>query len=125
MTTIVNPSGNTTISYSRSGLTIDSLTGGGNGSNTATATPIIRYATHTVIRATTATGSAGFLLPTDAEIGDVVEVLGENASTATVMTPSGFSLNNLSGGKITARRVVLRLVDTTNWNVITSGTDLV
>jgi hypothetical protein len=74
MTTVTSPGGTPAVIYNLSGMTIDSITPA--GTTQATATPVARYATYTVVLdSNTGSGSntAGILLPV-ADIGDVVEV---------------------------------------------------
>lgn len=75
MTTIINPAGSPTIVYNKSGTTIVSVTA--NGETQADATSIPRLSGVTVANVTLPDSSnLSVKLPSDAEIGDVVEVYG-------------------------------------------------
>lgn len=71
MVTITAPSSNPTPTYNRSGTTIDFVTGSLLSSSPM---PITRVGGHTVVVSMQTTGDTFMQLPSDAEVGDVVEV---------------------------------------------------
>lgn len=92
MTTVTTPGGTPTVIYNREGATIDSITAAGSTQGTATA--ITRYSALTIVVVdNNGSSSNGCIMPSDAEIGDVVEV--HNSQ-------DGFRLYPESGGQIGA-----------------------
>lgn len=125
MTTIVDPSGTPAPVYNKSGLTIGTITP--TGVSQGAAAPITAYASHTVLVAYNAMGGGyAVLLPSTAEIGDVVEIHGQGNQTFDVYPESGSSIDNGSantplsglGAGYTPYHVMLRKITTTNWYVI-------
>ena|ERR1700761_1397383 len=101
MTTITDPAGSRSVTYNREGTTISSISG--NGTAQGSATPIVRYSQKSIVVALSSgspTVNDAVMLPPDAEIGDVVEVYPDPASTAAcrVWAPSGFLLSLPGGG---------------------------
>lgn len=93
MTTILNGS---TIIYNRDGVTIDTLAaqGGNTGGSTAN---IIRYSSKTVILLTVEDDGNSYAcnLPSDAEIGDEVEIyINTNATSPYAYPPFGETMYN-------------------------------
>lgn len=130
MVTVVDPSGSPTIVYNRDGVTISSLTGGVSGSS-SDAVAIVRYSQSTVVLVQTPNSNASpaLSLPSDAEVGDVVEVYGlYNAATTGRVTPNvypnsgetvNFKFTSTDGIAYTFAR--FRKVAATEWVVINSS----
>lgn len=125
MTTVVDPGGAPIPVYNRSGMTIDTITP--TGVTQGTAAPIATYASHTVLVAFSAMGGGlAVLLPSAAEIGDVVEIHGQANQTFDVYPESGAAIDNGSANTpvsglpagYTPYHIMLRKVTTTNWYVI-------
>jgi hypothetical protein len=138
MTTVVDPLGTPSVTFNRSGTTIVSVAGGQTAGSTRggsgdEANPIPRVCETTVVMALGTTGPGGthnilFRLPDDAEIGDVVEVYLDPASTdgSAILFPNvGEAIGNrpVSSGSNTdtgisvpaTTRSVLRKVSASLW----------
>jgi hypothetical protein len=112
LTVIVNPSGTPSIVYSEEGTTIDSLTAA--GTNQSTAAPIVRYSKLTVvILSQDGLNAGGVTLPTDSEVGDVVECHAVNA--VVIYPPSGASLNGSTSNTVVIGNASFRLVAADTW----------
>jgi len=142
MTTVVSPASSPIPVYNRSGETIVSLTGG----NVSSGNPIgndgvsiPRYSGRTVALMTPQSGADGFVgvvvLPSDAEIGDVVEVFcvaeSSGSGMVAVFPPVSSSIGVLSASTGTdsssysavqiGQGRIYRLVSSTNWQGTTGG----
>lgn len=91
MMTVQNPSGSPTIVYNRDGTTIESVTAAGTTQGGAAAIP--RASGCTVALCTPSVGNDSVIMPSGAEIGDVVEVYTtSNATNLNIWPQSGGSL---------------------------------
>ena len=123
MTTIVAPSTNPTPIYNRSGVTIDTIA---PGLTSSLATAIVRNSGHTVVVVSPSTGANGgyVKLPTDAEIGDVVEVYPiegfQVPQTNVVTESSAITINSYFWDAGTVG--FYRLLSSNNWGAIWSQT---
>lgn len=123
MATIVNPSGTPTIIYNRSGTTIVTVTPTGNNSQ-AGAAAIPRSSGRTVALCAPSAGQNSVIMPSDAEVGDIVEVYTtSNATNLNVFPQSGGSLG-LAGANASIPLQdsgrFLRYIGSSNWVVLGS-----
>lgn len=122
MTTVTDPGGTPVVIYNRDGVTIDSITAA--GTNSASAAVIPRYCAHSVIIASSASGSGdGIRLSSSSEVGDVVEIYWDlNTGQGLVYPPTGESINNAgSNVSSSAQRHLLRKVSATEWYSLRSA----
>jgi hypothetical protein len=144
MTTVVSPSSSPTPVYNRSGVTVVSVTAGAQSGEQPVGndgTPIPQYSGVTVALVTTANtapnGSSVVLLPSGAEIGDVVEVylfsttdpnqpvqinlfppVGESVG----ILPTSTGTNSSSNAPVQAGQGrIYRKVSSSNWQGTTGG----
>lgn len=123
MTTVVDPLGTPTPIYNRSGVAIiPSLTAQGTTSSDAAIIPTVSG--HTVVIVSAAGHSGyGVMLPSGADIGDVVELYcanlnGSAASAILAYAPSGETLNSGNSDTVNfipGQGVMLRKVSSTDW----------
>lgn len=125
MTTTVDPFGTPSVTYNRSGVSIVSVAANGNTQATATEIPAASGHTVAIITGITDNQHLGVLLPSDAEIGDVVEIYIDPSTTGnstTVYPPSGESIGkataDLSFGVSGNAGALFRKVSPTNWQVL-------
>lgn len=119
MTTTVSPGSSPTVVYNRDGTTLDTLAATGDeGSGGA---QIVRYTGTTVVLASTSSGETAVILPHDAEIGDVVEVLCVGPSEALSVVPhsgdsfyGGVSAANFNPGAA----ALFRYVAANKWSIL-------
>ncbi len=117
MVTVSDPSGTPSPVYNRSGTTIANLTA--NGSTQAAATAIARVAGWTVVLATIPDiNNQALKMPSDAEVGDLVELHRAAQGTSYILFPE-------SGGKLyadgTANAGISGIAKNTLWRRIASG----
>lgn len=79
MVTITDPSGTPSVVYNQDGTTISTLTA--SGTTQATAAAITRYSGRTIVIVTAASSQQGVILPSDADVGDIIEVYPSKTST--------------------------------------------
>lgn len=91
MTTVVDPTGTPVPVYNRGGMTIVFLIGG----DESPPTPIPHVSGHTVVVTTPGMDGNNYELPTNAEIGDVVEIRGNGVD---VRAAVGESVRGAAGG---------------------------
>lgn len=122
MTTVVDPAGSPDPVYNRSGTTIVNLTASGDASaGPSGATPIVSYSGVTIALVTIPDGNnIGVVLPTNAEIGDVVEVNryqdNSSGSTVRVWTPSGVTI--VQNTPLQVSIATYRKISATEWSGI-------
>lgn len=126
MVTVVNPGASETTIYNRSGTTIVSVTGGEAGVGQGTSIP--RQSEVTCALVTFGAGGLnGVLLPSDAEIGDVVEVYNLSAaspSTVVIVQPDASSSWWASWGGVAIEATfcsVFRKIAATQWAPVSVG----
>lgn len=113
--------------YSRSGVTLDAISP--SGTTQATAAPVTANSGHAVLVAGGSLGGLGVLLPSTAEVGDVVEIYGAiDSFTFDVYPEPGATIN---GGAVDAptsalpsglmpRRIVLRKTSAAGWHIVSA-----
>lgn len=134
MVTILDPGGTPTPTYNRAGTTIQTITAGASPGNSGSGygnvgTPIVRYSERTVITIPTAgfsgsTWNENVTLPSDAEIGDVVEVYAQPGSIFIFPAigdsirgfPASNGTNSASG--LSAFNAILRKTAASNWQAV-------
>lgn len=117
MTTVVDPGGTPVLVYNRSGTTIVEVVGG------STPTPIPHVSCWTVALVTNTVGNDKVELPSNAEIGDVVEVYPiAGGPDGEVALPSGDSFFTYGGSSSLPPEagVIFRKVTSTKWAAIRS-----
>lgn len=122
MTTVVDPASPTPV-YNRSGTTIATMAA--KGLDKSAAAPIVRVSGWTVVLVSSDANNAFVVLPSDAEIGDLVEVHSTSAGIGVVLLPS-------LGGNIGVHPVdepvsvlpnngrLFRKITSTHWEVVGS-----
>lgn len=118
MTTILDPGGSPSPIYNKDGTTIDAVACA--GLNAAGSAAIVRYAQVTVVVATTSVNNRGLHLPTDAEIGDVVEVYQDTQDPVAVVYPvtGSLILSFGSGGTGVGSGASFRKVTSDTWGCV-------
>lgn len=123
MMTVVDPGGSPIPIYNRDGLTVANVTA--NGTTAGSGTAITRYSGWTVALVATSTGNQAVVLPSDAEIGDLVEVYStlNNGAQAIVFPPSGqsFLAGFSSHSALPGDGALFRYVATDTWACISSA----
>lgn len=127
MAVIYQPSGTPTIIYGASDTTIDVITAGASRFADCTVY-IIRYSAYTVVGVTQvvdAYGSGGVILPSDAQIGDVIELYNTEPTAGPVgnintWAASGETINGLIGIGEPIHRMIIRKTSPTNWTIVSN-----
>lgn len=116
MTTIVDPAGTPSPLYNRSGVTIASINAAGEFGGPGSATAITSYSETTVVLVTAPdSNNFGVVLPSSAEVGDVVEIYYVSGPVAQIViwAPSGDTVNGSSFVQIV--NGIYRKVSSTAW----------
>ena len=110
MTTILDPSGAPSIIFNRGGVTI-AIAEGPEVSGETSPLDIQCYSQVTVV-----TGSGWLRLPSDAEVGDVVEIFTNVDSGVYLAVPDGETMRGetISGG-FPVQNSIFRKVSASNW----------
>lgn len=116
MVTVVDPGGTPAPVYNRSGTTLQSIAA--TGTNFAGAAPITAPSGYSVVLITPSANNDGVILPSGAEIGDVVETY-PVGGTVNVYAPSGETIaGNASLQLSNPFGTLIRKTSATNWRYI-------
>lgn len=130
MAVVSSPSGTPSIVYGAGDVTIDVLTAGASLFASCTVN-IVRYCPHTVVTVTSIAsdghGNGSVILPTNSQVGDVVEVHastgmsgGFTVNPAAIYPPTGETiLGAAEPNNVYEYHVVLRKVSSTDWMPLT------
>ena len=126
-TTVFDPAGSPVITYNRDGVTVQNMVGG-TADTFAAAVAIVRYSqvTIVVVSSPNSTEDPSVLLPSNAEIGDVVEVYGDYTTPLgrvqpTTWAQTGDTIMRRSGAGISAAGARFTRVSSTDWALMTSA----
>lgn len=114
MMTVVDPGGTPTPVYNQDGVTIAAITA---TASPGSPTPIVSYSVTTVVLVTATNTSDAVILPSSAQIGDVVEIgVSSGNGFATVVPDSGSEINgNGTNVGVHIRSGILRKLSATKW----------
>lgn len=118
MAVVLTPSGTPTIEYGDNDKTIDTLAAA--GTSQATSAQIVRYCPTTIVNVTGADGTVaaghpGVILPSDAVIGDIVQVSSANAENGPLYPESGGNISNEGVNACVAFPGVVRRMSSSTW----------
>jgi hypothetical protein len=120
MVTVVDPNGTPAPVYTRSGTTIQSIVAAGNNSF-VDATPIVAVSGWSIVMAQatdTPAFETGVILPSDTQIGDVVELYA-GGYTVIVFPPTGQTINGISSQQVgPGAAVIFRKLSATEWRTL-------
>jgi hypothetical protein len=121
MTIVVDPGGTPSIIYNRDGTTISSLASA--GTNQSTAAQIVRYSGWDIVLVTYNAG-AGVKLPSNSEIGDIVELHLDVVGLGIECYPeSGAQINfNGANSSFAFSQMLFRKVAAGSWVSLSCGT---
>jgi hypothetical protein len=126
MMTVIDPAGTPTIVFNRDGTTIYSMSLTG-GVTQATAAPIVRYSQWTVVLLAPFNNTGGYaaILPSDSEIGDLIEVhTSVDVDSFQIYPEVGGQINNAGTNSpyVGAVRHILLRKTTSGWFTISAMT---
>jgi hypothetical protein len=117
LTVIVDPSGAPAVVYSQDVPTIDTITAA--GTDQASATPIVQYGAWTIVKIEDPGSNAGVVLPSTAQVGDVVEVHYYGTHTCNLYPNVGYSIEQASANSpVFPGNFTLRLMPGNDWEPV-------
>lgn len=95
------------------------------GSSVSDATPVVRFGPLTIVTVTSGGSGTGVVLPSNAQIGDSVEICADFANTVGVIgyPPSGSTIDNAQsvfGGVSSGEVYVVQKLTATSWRSVST-----
>lgn len=98
------------------GTTLDNITAA--GTNSATATQITRGADWTIVIVTVPSSNNGVILPSNSELGDLIEIHSEPGSAGVTIYPDSGSTFDGSSSALFASTLLLRKTASNVWSAV-------